>query len=58
MKAVEQDKLGLGFSKPKARVRGADVAGVIDSTYPLAKAADAIKQLAKGQVAGKIVLTV
>jgi NADPH:quinone reductase-like Zn-dependent oxidoreductase len=49
----QEDLLAL-----KALVERDDVTPVIDRTYPLIEAPDAIRYLAEGHAAGKIVITI
>jgi NADPH:quinone reductase-like Zn-dependent oxidoreductase len=63
-------RLGFGVRKPKNPVPGHDVAGTVvaigpnvtrsfvDRPYPLAETPDAVRHLAAGKAAGKVVITV
>jgi NADPH:quinone reductase-like Zn-dependent oxidoreductase len=51
--------MGFGLRRPKVAVRGRDLAGVVEAgRRALADMPDAIRYLAEGHAAGKVVITI
>ena len=51
-------RLAFGLRRPRNPVPGLDVAGVVDRSYPLTEAADAIAHLESGRTRGKIAIQI